>query len=165
MITVIIVHCFFSGFLPSQNTELLNKRGFNGLCNSCKKRHRFRQLRRQSSGKANLNFCASWHGIHQYQYFFYTRNFIDFLCVLPYCFFCKGNNVMKVNISDQISLGREIRKRRKHVRLRIDDAAALCGISVSTLSALENGSRPASITTVLRVLSSLGMKLTIEGGE
>jgi transcriptional regulator with XRE-family HTH domain len=68
---------------------------------------------------------------------------------------------MSTSIRDPQTLGLAIRKRRKQSHIRIDDAAALCGISVSTLSAMENGSRPARIDTILHVMSKLGMCLQI----
>lgn len=67
--------------------------------------------------------------------------------------------MIKMDITDATSLGRAIRSRRKTLRLRIDDAALLCGIAVSTLSALENGSRPVGFDKVCAVLSGLGVSL------
>ena len=68
---------------------------------------------------------------------------------------------MKIVIQDAKSLGLAIRERRKQSGIRIDDAAALCGIAVSTLSSLENGSRPARIDTILQVIGKMGLSLTI----
>ena len=68
---------------------------------------------------------------------------------------------MSASFRDIQTLGAAIRNRRKQAGIRIDDAAALCGISVSTLSAIENGSRPARIDTILLVMGKLGMNLQI----
>ena len=68
---------------------------------------------------------------------------------------------MSASIRDIQTLGLAIRKRRKQAHIRIDDAAALCGISVSTLSAIENGSRPARIDKILHVINKLGMSLQL----
>lgn len=68
---------------------------------------------------------------------------------------------MNIIIRDAKTLGQAIRDRRKLAGIRIDDAAALCGIAVSTLSAMENGSRPAGIDKILPVLEKLGLRLTI----
>ena len=72
---------------------------------------------------------------------------------------------MNVVIRDAETLGQVIRERRKLAGVRIDDAAALCGIAVSTLSAMENGSRPAGIDKILPVLEKLGLRLTVESDD
>ena len=59
------------------------------------------------------------------------------------------------------SLGRLIRAKRKASGLRIDDAAALCGVSVDLLSRLENGKSGVSTDRVLRVLDGLGLTMLI----
>lgn len=59
------------------------------------------------------------------------------------------------------SLGEAIRLRRKKSGLRIDDAAALSGVSVDLLSRLENGRSGVSTERLLRVLDSLGLSLRI----
>lgn len=69
---------------------------------------------------------------------------------------------MKIIIRDAKTLGQAIRDRRKQAGIRIDDAAAMCGIAVSTLSAMENGSRPAGIDKILPVLEKLGLRLIVE---
>lgn len=72
---------------------------------------------------------------------------------------------MNTVIQDAETLGQVIRERRKLAGVRIDDAAALCGIAVSTLSAMENGSRPAGIDKILLVLERLGLRLTVESDD
>jgi DNA-binding LacI/PurR family transcriptional regulator len=45
--------------------------------------------------------------------------------------------------------------------LRIDDAAALCGVSVDLLSRLENGHSGVSTGRVLKVLDGLGLAMLV----
>jgi len=58
-------------------------------------------------------------------------------------------------------IGAWVRARRTEAQLRIDDAAALCGVSVQLLSDLENGSRSVGIDNVLAVMSKLGLTLHV----
>lgn len=58
-------------------------------------------------------------------------------------------------------LGRLVRAQRRASGLRIDDAAALCGVSVDLLSRLENGRSGVSSDRVLKVLDGLGLALLI----
>lgn len=62
-------------------------------------------------------------------------------------------------------LGRRIREKRKAAGLRIDDAAALCGVSVDLLSRLENGKSGVSTDRVLKVLDGLGLVMLVRGKE
>lgn len=62
-------------------------------------------------------------------------------------------------------LGRCIRDKRKKNGLRIDDAAALCGVSVDLLSRLENGTSGVSTDRVLKVLDGLGLAMLVRGKE
>jgi transcriptional regulator with XRE-family HTH domain len=59
------------------------------------------------------------------------------------------------------ALGARIRARRRASSLRIDDAAALCGVSVDLLSRLENGKSGVSTDRLLKVLTGLGLVLLI----
>lgn len=68
---------------------------------------------------------------------------------------------MKTQVFDAKSIGAAIRERRKASKIRIDDAAAICGMSVSTLSAIENGTRSAGIDKILLIATRLGLKLYI----
>ena len=63
--------------------------------------------------------------------------------------------------NELVSVGAAIRAQRKSLGLRIDDAAAKCGVSVALLSALENGSRPVKLDKLICVIGELGMKLTV----
>jgi transcriptional regulator with XRE-family HTH domain len=58
-------------------------------------------------------------------------------------------------------LGRCIREKRKASGLRIDDAAALCGVSVDLLSRLENGKSGVATDRVLKVLDGLGLAILV----
>lgn len=62
-------------------------------------------------------------------------------------------------------LGQRIRDKRKAGGLRIDDAAALCGVSVDLLSRLENGKSGVSTDRVLKVLDGLGLVMLVRGKE
>jgi len=66
-----------------------------------------------------------------------------------------------VCISSLLQLGQTIRARRLASRLRIDDAAALCGVSVDLLSRLENGHSGITSDRLLRVLDGLGLSLLV----
>lgn len=58
-------------------------------------------------------------------------------------------------------LGRLVRAQRRSSGLRIDDAAALCGVSVDLLSRLENGRSGVSSERLLKVLDGLGLHMAI----
>jgi transcriptional regulator with XRE-family HTH domain len=63
------------------------------------------------------------------------------------------------------ALGRIIRAKRKASALRIDNAAALCGVSVDLLSRLENGKSGVSTERVLRVMDGLGLAMLVVDKE
>jgi transcriptional regulator with XRE-family HTH domain len=67
----------------------------------------------------------------------------------------------ETSIRTLIELGRAIRLKRKAAGLRIDDAAALCGVSVDLLSRLENGKSGVATDRVLKVLDGLGIALRL----
>jgi transcriptional regulator with XRE-family HTH domain len=58
-------------------------------------------------------------------------------------------------------LGQLVRAQRKQQGLRIDDAAALSGVSVDMLSRLENGSGSVRLDKLMSVLDSLGLTLVL----
>jgi transcriptional regulator with XRE-family HTH domain len=72
---------------------------------------------------------------------------------------------MKVVIADTKTLGLAIRNQRKKLGIRIDHAAMFCGMSVSTLSSIENGLRPSSLDKIIAVTNSLGLQLTLSDGN
>ena len=61
-------------------------------------------------------------------------------------------------------LGVAVRNARAQARMRIDDAAAFCGVSADVLSRLENGK---SITTdrLFKVLEGLGLEVLVVSRE
>lgn len=58
-------------------------------------------------------------------------------------------------------LGRLVRAQRQASGLRIDDAAALCRVSVDLLSRLENGHSGVSSERLLRVFDGLGLTMLV----
>lgn len=64
-------------------------------------------------------------------------------------------------VASLVDVGAVIRSTRKAQAIRIDDAAALCGVSVDLLSRLENGKTGVSSERVLRVLDGLGLRLLV----
>lgn len=66
-----------------------------------------------------------------------------------------------LRVTDAGGLGPVIRARRRAQSLRIDDAAALSGVSVDLLSRLENGKGSVRLDKLLAVLDSLGLALVL----
>jgi transcriptional regulator with XRE-family HTH domain len=60
-------------------------------------------------------------------------------------------------VADAVEFGAWIRAFRRQQGLRIDDAAALCGVSVELLHSLETGSRAVGLPKALRVARRLGL--------
>src|SRR3990172_6990783 len=67
------------------------------------------------------------------------------------------------SVTSLAALGRLVRAQRVASGLRIDDAAALCGISVDLLSRLENGRSGVSTDRLLKVLDALGLAMLVVG--
>jgi transcriptional regulator with XRE-family HTH domain len=59
-----------------------------------------------------------------------------------------------------LDLGSRVRMHRKQQGLRIDDAAALLGVSTGMLSRMENG-QPVGSDKMMRVLQGLGLCLRL----
>jgi transcriptional regulator with XRE-family HTH domain len=59
------------------------------------------------------------------------------------------------------ALGPLVRRRRRSQQLRIDDAAALLGVSVDLMSRLENGQGSVRLDKALAVLDGLGLALLV----
>jgi transcriptional regulator with XRE-family HTH domain len=59
------------------------------------------------------------------------------------------------------TLGPLVRQRRRSQHLRIDDAAALLGVSVDLMSRLENGQGSVRLDKALAVLDGLGLTLLV----
>jgi transcriptional regulator with XRE-family HTH domain len=64
-----------------------------------------------------------------------------------------------VRIELTSDLGALVKARRREQSLRIDDAAALSGVSVDLLSRLENGKGSVRFDKLLSVLDGLGLAL------
>lgn len=64
-------------------------------------------------------------------------------------------------VREVAEIGRQVRVHRKKQKLRIDDAAALTGVSVDLLSRLENGVGGIRTDKLLAVLDGLGLALII----
>lgn len=59
-------------------------------------------------------------------------------------------------------LGEAIKARRTQSELRVEDAAALCGVAKQTYLQIEHGSARSQLETILKVCSGLGIKLKIQ---
>lgn len=57
------------------------------------------------------------------------------------------------------ALGLAVRAQRLTAGLRIDDAAALCGVSVTVLSRLENAASGISTQNLFKIFDGLGLTL------
>ena len=66
-----------------------------------------------------------------------------------------------LRITASADLGPAVRARRRGQLLRIDDAAALCGVSVDLLSRLENGKGSVRLDKLLALLDGLGLALVL----
>ena len=64
------------------------------------------------------------------------------------------------SIPDIPALGQLVRNQRAIHAMRIDDAAALCGVSSNVLSRLENG-KPVTLDKLLLVLNGLGLHMLV----
>ena len=58
-------------------------------------------------------------------------------------------------------LGAAIRAERKRQKLTQTEVANLCAVSLSSISNLENGKETAELEKALKVLSTLGLDITI----
>jgi len=64
-----------------------------------------------------------------------------------------------MRIREAEDVGRAVRAKRKADGLTLEEAAAVCGVSYSFLSALENGKETVQLNKLLQVLESLGIEL------
>ena len=69
--------------------------------------------------------------------------------------------LMLLRIRSAADVGPTVRTRRREQSLRIDDAAALSGVSVDLLSRLENGKGSVRLDKLLSVLDGLGLALLL----
>jgi transcriptional regulator with XRE-family HTH domain len=63
-------------------------------------------------------------------------------------------------VKDIPALGQLVRNQRAVNAMRIDDAAALCGVSSNVLSRLENG-KPVTLDKLLLILQGLGLHMLV----
>lgn len=75
-----------------------------------------------------------------------------------------SNPDFKTTISPEL-IGKAIRAKRTQSSLRLEDAAALCGIAKQTLMNVEHGHPNTQISTILKICESLGLKITIHPWE
>ena len=68
-------------------------------------------------------------------------------------------------VADLERFGRWIRAARTQQGIAIDDAAALCGVSVQLLNALETGRRSVGLDRALHVATQLGLAVSITPAE
>ena len=59
------------------------------------------------------------------------------------------------------SIGLFIKARRTQEGLSTKDAAMLCGVSANTLNSIENGIAGMKVSSVLSIMTALGIKLQI----
>jgi len=65
---------------------------------------------------------------------------------------------------DAETLGKFVRARRTRSGMGIHEAAAFCGVSVSTMTKLEKVSGDVRLSTVLKVCRMMGVTLNIKAG-
>jgi transcriptional regulator with XRE-family HTH domain len=58
-------------------------------------------------------------------------------------------------------IGKAIRAKRTQSYLRLEDAAALCGVAKQTFMNVEHGHPSTQISTLLQICASLGISITI----
>ena len=68
---------------------------------------------------------------------------------------------MKNKAATVADIGVAIRKKRKADGLTLADAAGLCGVGYRFMSDLENGKETVQVGKVLKVLTALGLEMTI----
>lgn len=68
---------------------------------------------------------------------------------------------MKNKMATAVDIGMAVRKKRKEDGLTLADAAALCGVGYRFMSDLENGKETVQVGKVLKVLTALGLDMTI----
>lgn len=69
---------------------------------------------------------------------------------------------MKNLVATAADIGMAVRKKRKEDGLTLADAAALSNVGYRFMSDLENGKETAQVGKVLKVLTALGLNMTIK---
>ena len=67
-------------------------------------------------------------------------------------------------LTDAEILGKFVRARRTQAGLGIHETAALCGVSVDTMSRIERATGNVRLSTALGICRMLGIVITIEAG-
>ena len=67
---------------------------------------------------------------------------------------------LNTNLSLEL-LGQAVRAKRTQSQLRLEDAAAFCGVSKQTFSNVESGKGTTQISLVLQICFGLGIQLRI----
>jgi len=67
---------------------------------------------------------------------------------------------LNANLSS-VLLGQAIRAKRTQSQMRLEDAAALCGVSKQTLTNVECGEGTSQMSLVLQICQGLGIQLRI----
>lgn len=66
-------------------------------------------------------------------------------------------------IDSTSQLSEEVRRKRNSLKLTLEQAALVSGVSMSFLRSLERGKETCHLAPTLRVLKALGLSLTLEG--
>jgi len=83
----------------------------------------------------------------------------------------KGKQVKSLptpDLNQSLSLelvGKAIKARRTQQRLDTKTAAMLCDVSIVTLSKIENAAKGVRMDSILKVMTALGIKMSIESWE
>ena len=68
-------------------------------------------------------------------------------------------------LSDAETLGKFIRARRTQAGMGIHEAAAICGVSVDTMSRIEKATGDVRLSTALGVCRMMGVVISSDAGE
>ena len=68
---------------------------------------------------------------------------------------------MKSKVDTAADIGMAVREKRKEDGLTMADAASLCGVGYRFMSDLENGKETVQVGKVLKVLTAMGLVMTI----
>lgn len=61
------------------------------------------------------------------------------------------------------TLGEEVRRKRKNLKLTLEQTALVSGVSMSFLRSLERGKETCHLAPTLKVLTALGMSFDLQG--
>ncbi len=62
-------------------------------------------------------------------------------------------------------LGQFVKAKRTQLKLRLEDAALLCGVSKDTLTKIENAREGVRFESILKVCTMLGIQLRVDSWE